>query len=612
MKIVLFLILLLAALFLAGCSGRDATLDATFLPGGSLLVKVSDKTHDVRVFDSRQNLVARVPVFENKDVEIRFPWETGKVYTVRFDGKKAGSVTAPAFRPQYRLRIHAPVGQKTSDFYLSEERKLLPDTTLVIAMNAMEKVDLLFEVEKLCDTAAGRVAIHVNPVTPDTSGVFLDPRSIHDSSLLEFEFDKRFWSMQASITDTPIATTTAFTATLTADAWRQSFNVAFARQAANADSINIVSWALPTDQSGLSSSRHAAGTILMPNALWDRLGSWFGVKAEIVNFFRPFTFQTVRIANFGAEPVGLMLTGEVIDLSTNEESSWFKAPDNQFTGGTDKIVSFVTIAPGQTEACVLPIYMAYNTPAGAYKSRITVQRLGSDYILRRIENTVSVVRSNVLFTAWTLGIALLSLGWLIAVIVFYKRIVDSIGLRILVLLSLLGSLQFCLSFMGRIVSSAMYAILGPFNCLVGGLLTEVLTYLLVTSILFLVPRVGAMTLAGIVSYIMGGILFGSFGLTDILFLGSGIAFREILLFGFGVTRFKQPAAQPAIVPMMLALGIADAASTFTSLTLHAVFYRLYFADWYILLNVVVTGFLYTVIGVSLGKPLGQSLRKVHL
>jgi hypothetical protein len=135
---------------------------------------------------------------------------------------------------------------------------------------------------------------------------------------------------------------------------------------------------------------------------------------------------------------------------------------------------------------------------------------------------------------------------------------------------------------------------------------------LVTSILLLVPRVGAMTLAGLVTYVMGGVLFGSFGLTDVLFVGSAIAFREILLFGFGVTRLGPPGPKPPkLVPMMLALGLADAASTFTSLALQALFYRLFFAEWYIFLQVVVTGFLYTALGVYLGRSLGISLRRVH-
>jgi hypothetical protein len=79
-----------------------------------------------------------------------------------------------------------------------------------------------------------------------------------------------------------------------------------------------------------------------------------------------------------------------------------------------------------------------------------------------------------------------------------------------------------------------------------------------------------------------------------------------------VTKFRQTADAPAIIPMMIALGLADAASTFTSLTLNAVFYRLFFANWYIMLNVFVTGFIYTLIGVYLGRPLGHSLRKVHV
>ena len=96
-------------------------------------------------------------------------------------------------------------------------------------------------------------------------------------------------------------------------------------------------------------------------------------------------------------------------------------------------------------------------------------------------------------------------------------------------------------------------------------------------------------------------------------MGSAIAFREILLYVFGVTRRKPGDTQPPpLVPMMLALGLADAAAIFTSLALFAIFYRLFYANWYILLNAGVTGFLYTCVGVYFGRKLGLSLRKVHL
>jgi hypothetical protein len=224
-----------------------------------------------------------------------------------------------------------------------------------------------------------------------------------------------------------------------------------------------------------------------------------------------------------------------------------------------------------------------------------------------------VLRSHRLFSVSLVVIVLASLSWLVLIIVFYRRIVRAFGVRVITLLSLLGALKFCLSFGTEMMNQVLYGFLGPFNCLVGGLFSEVITYLLITSVLFLVPRVGTMTIAYIIAYLIRGILFGSFGLTDILFTGSTIAYFEICLFLFGVTRFGDtPHRRPRTVPLMLALGIADAASTFTSLTLHSVFYRLFFADWYIVLQVVVTGFLYTLIGVYLGRALGLSLKKVHL
>jgi len=310
--------------------------------------------------------------------------------------------------------------------------------------------------------------------------------------------------------------------------------------------------------------------------------------------------------------MALLVVCEVLRADTAEQVPFFDPPSWESGGGTNEVLAFVRVAPGDTQACVLPLHAQPDTPAGLYRRRLTVTPLGSDRILAQLEAPLGVVRTKPVFSAWVVFASVLSVGWLAGLLVCYRRLVQGLGVRALVLLSLLGSLQFCLQFVGGWISSVLYAFLGPFNCLVGGFVTELMTYLLVTAILFLLPRVGALTLAGMVSYLMGGILFGSFGLTDLLFVGSAIAFREGFLLLFRVTHFgATPARPPAIVPMMLALGLASAASTFTNLALFAVLYRLFYANWYVILNVGVTGFLYTVIGVYLGKSLGLSLRKVR-
>lgn len=606
------LLFIIGLILITGCSHKNLPFSGLFRADGVLEIQIPQNIRNIEIFDESGSLVSSSPAFGLQSINVRFQWQPEKNYQVFFDKKSAGNVTAPSHRPQYRICIHAPIGQRTYEFYTSGTLTDQKDTVLVVPMLENEKADILFEVEKVADSEDGLVVIDVKNIS-NKGELSLIPRSVSDSTILKFEYDKQNWSAQVTRSGGSINTVLPqIQADITIDSVRYRYLLSFGTATAIRDSIEVGGWSLPADENGLSSSRQAPGTILMPNQLWNHLSSMLGVNVKAIQFFRPFTYQSIVLHNTSISPIGCMLTGEILDQTTGEESLWFKAPDNQFTGGTDKIISFVTVAPGSRERCVLPVYVDANTPTGAFTSRITVQRLGSDRILSCIENPVKVLRGDALFTGWTIGIGILSFGWLLLVLIFYRRIVGALGLRILVLLSLLGSLQFCLSFIGRIISSVMYAVLGPFNCLVGGLLTEVLTYLLVTSILFLVPRVGTMTIAGIVNYIMGGILFGSFGLTDILFIGSGIAFREILLFAFGVTHFKPRENPPPIVPMMLALGLADAASTFTSLTLNAVFYRLYFADWYIMMNVVITGFLYTVIGVYLGRPLGRSLRMVHV
>ncbi|NQU42607.1 hypothetical protein HQ520_04935, partial [bacterium] len=378
------------------------------------------------------------------------------------------------------------------------------------------------------------------------------------------------------------------------------------------DEIVVAGWRMPVDPQGRSRPGSPPNRLSLPNPVWDRLAVWFGVRPLAIDFLKPYAFQSVDLVNRSGQPVSLLVNAQTLAPKTGEPAPWFQPPRWYPGAGPNQTAAFVEVPAKDRATCVLPIHIGHDTPAGTYQSHITITPLGSERVLAELTAPLGVTRSRPFLTLWVLFAVVLSGSWLVALLVLYRRLVRGMGVRLLVLLSLLGSLQFCLQLVGGWISNIFYAVLGPFNCLVGGFLTELLTYLLVTSILCVVPRVGAMTLAGVVSYLMGAILFGSVGLTDLLFIGSAIAFREILLFVFGVTRFGTREKPPRLVPMMLALGLADAASAFTSLALFAVFYRLFYADWYIALNVIVTGFLYTCIGVFLGRRLGLSLRKVHL
>ncbi len=583
---------------------------------GVVEIRNPGEADTIDLFDARGRRVARARAYGRPVAEARFAWQPGALYRAVADDGARSTARAPEAPPELLVRLHAPLGQAPHEAKLggsvrSDSSASPRSREVAIPAAPGETIDVMLEVEKLTDGEP--LVFSVSTTIDDVAGLRMEPPIEADEAALRFEFDKQIWTSRVRLGDRLPRAPVAIALRREKEprplfAWK----LRFVARSVDAEGLGVVAWRLPTERDGFHERHRVADRVSIPNAIGSRVASWFGIRTGVPSPYEPFVYQTLWLRNETSQPISLLLASEVVDPATGEPVESFAAPEFESIGGTGRIMAYSHVAPGQTETCVLPLYVRPETSEGTYLRRIEIKPLGSDRTLKRLEAPLGVVRSNFAFAGWVLGAGALSLGWLAASLVLYRRMVASLGIRVLVLLSLLGSLQFCLQFMGGLVSMVFYALLGPFNCLVGGLLTEVMTYLLVTSILFLVPRVGAMTLAGLVTYVMGGVLFGSFGLTDVVFVGSSIAFRETLLLAFGVTRLGPPGAKPPnLVAMMLALGLADAAGTFTSLALQAVFYRLFFAQWYIFLQVVVTGFVYTAIGVYLGRSLGMSLRRVH-
>lgn len=586
------------------------TLWAEFTPRGLLRVGGASGAQALRVLNEQGDLLAAAHTHGRSTAEIPLAWEAGATYRVTSDQGDETTVLAPRNPPALVVRVHAPLGQEPHEFFLTRPFPKSQRERLAAPVAPGERVDVLLEVEKLADDGEA-VPLRVR-MAPEPGAAFsMAPLWECHERTLGFEFDKLMLTSRIELPEGPLPET-GLSIGIEGDSFEIKVVLAFVPAELAADAVEVVAWDMPTDAVGSYRSGQPKDQIAMPGLLWDRLASWLGIRPRRLDSTAPRTYQTVHVSNRGPHPMALLVVCEVLRADATEQVGFFDPPSWESGGGTNEVLAFVRVPPGDTQACVLPLHAAPDTPAGLYRRRLSVTPLGSDRILARLEAPLGVVRTKAVFSAWVVFASVLSVGWLAGLLVCYRRLVQGLGVRALVLLSLLGSLQFCLQFVGGWISSVLYALLGPFNCLVGGFVTELMTYLLVTAILFLLPRVGALTLAGMVSYLMGGILFGSFGLTDLLFVGSAIAFREVFLLLFRVTHFgATPARPPAILPMMLALGLASAASTFTNLALFAVLYRLFYANWYVVLNVGVTGFLYTVIGVYLGKSLGLSLRQVR-
>ena len=160
----------------------------------------------------------------------------------------------------------------------------------------------------------------------------------------------------------------------------------------------------------------------------------------------------------------------------------------------------------------------------------------------------------------------------------------------------------------------MAIFLGPFSTMLTTGIDYLFRYPLIITVLFVSPRVGTYTLFSTTAWLLSGLSTGSFGLMDILFLTSRVFFMESLLYLVGITRKKCDWKQQTMLQQQIRFGIALSISGFlygaTGLALHVSLYRLYYADWYIMMMLLGPGFLYIWVATWISVPFARSIEKV--
>ncbi len=172
---------------------------------------------------------------------------------------------------------------------------------------------------------------------------------------------------------------------------------------------------------------------------------------------------------------------------------------------------------------------------------------------------------------------------------------------------------------GFVVGNLAQIALGPFSFLIGDLFSHVALYALAIAYLMRYPVPGALALLAIARKLLLALTIESFQIIPLLMLGAEIVFLEGAAWLAGITRGpaggrlfdRWPLDRRA--PVLLggaAFVAADALITGVSFHLHIFFYRLLYADWYIVLYLLVSSTLFTFLGVALGLRLGTPLREV--
>ena len=559
-----------------------------------------------------------------------FEWQEGETY--RFEATfstghvNVQTVTAPRTYPRGSLEIAIPYGatmRSDARDTLSNNQKALilrgsEMTATVIVTNG--NVPATFELE-IClppTLIATSISTDWEVKTRDTMTYL--------STTGTFTVASEDWYRQLVLKTSDISIETSDTqeilgvvrfAATDGEMWEQktAVQLRIAPVSDIVEHLSIVAIDMPTDVSGISDPRQREDTIYHTRSLF----SWLGT--EQTDAYTPVTYQTIRLQNQSEETIHVVVSSINRDVKTGEAMS-FLAPPDAVNAGTDQSISFASLLGGELTSISLPIYFhPQSAKTGEYEREIAVKIWGSDTTVLSEKRPLDIIVPNrhALFVS---GFAVIvSCVGLLVLLRFHQQFFVRFTTKQLIVIALFGTTIF----VAVVVPSTLFlnlirAILGPFSVLLTGLVNETLYYALLTALLIYIcgapndnneardSRVsqtygtgGVILLVSAVRLLLSGVTFGLFTPMAIIYTGTSVLLLET---GFLFVRRR------GLLMWAIVLGICDAIAVYVDFQLSILFYRLFFADWYILLRIVVEGFVYTFIGVLLGARLGRGLWKV--
>ena len=318
--------------------------------------------------------------------------------------------------------------------------------------------------------------------------------------------------------------------------------------------------------------------------------------------------QDIRVLKFKAELVN-RITGEIIpglctaNLTADESEQGWAESSSESTETT----ALISLEGKKVQNFVLPIFIDYlKVLEGDYNLRVTLTGNGQE----KVQETPLTITQKHSLGLFAVGFAI---SCLVAVCVLCRKIkscIYNIGAKGAITVALFSAIAFGgITLPTTILGDLFHIFLGPFSGLVTGLLNGALQYLLIVSLLVLLRKPGVLSLMFLVKFMLSCLIFGHFSPIGVLSCAVYIVVLELTLYLCGFYKLDH-SKNKVIFFVSFCLGLADAFITFINLEQMMFFYRLYYADWYLALYMLVNGLLYSSVGSWFGYKTGLKLRQV--
>ncbi len=381
-----------------------------------------------------------------------------------------------------------------------------------------------------------------------------------------------------------------------------------------ARTVSLVGDVFPAESDGAPDLGRPASRVSLPSPAWERVVRAVGLGGRRRDEEAPWAFWGVTFRNDGDAAVDLHVSLEV-RAPAGGPAPAFRPRLRTADGDTGTVAALLRVPAHGEARAALPVFVDTDavTP-GAYDAALTVTPLGGDTPVHAAVRPLYVRR----------GDPVASGGFALALVAFaggaaltlarLRRWLDAAATSELMTIAIFGSATFLVGTASDLVAMGVGALLGPLSTLLTGLLSDLGRYTLLATLVTLLPRPGTLTLAVLTGWFLRGFTTGAFAPVDVLYTGVSIGIGELFAWVAGLTRGGAWRDEPlARRWARLSVGFAGASvcTTLAGLWMHVVLYRLFFAPWYVALQVLVPGFLYTVIACRVAADFAASLRKVE-
>lgn len=372
---------------------------------------------------------------------------------------------------------------------------------------------------------------------------------------------------------------------------------------------------IPSNEKGEPDSRLERNTFLIREGkrFWQRLALKEDKKRIGIE---PATYMAVTIKNKAPYKCVLLIKLIILDPWTGEKVKGFEYPYAAEHGdllGEGEIYQIVSVQPESKEKVVLPIYTEEGVVLpGIYLASVKVFHFGTSTLVGKKDLKIKVVS-----TRWT-PLLMTCLALITAIggcSFFYWKRREFLSMKggNLILIALFGTVMFAVvNIPGMILFNVAHVLLGPFSFFLTGFFYEVIFYLLLTSLLVLIPRVGVVTLVIAVRFLMSSFILGEFSPLSLIYYPTMATVLEGVVYLLGISKGREDVGRNQIILAAVALGLADTYLSFVFFNLSMLFYRLYYANWYIGIYLIINGFLFTLLAVPFGFRLGRRLKAVSV